>query len=79
MCCRAFQVESLSADVCGLREAQGKLQSQLQGVAGGQQLQEQLKEVMQNTDKRHTRVETAIYQVRQAAPVQWGFLSTVRA
>lgn len=54
-----LQVESLSAEVASLK---GRDLGQAEaGVSAG--LQEQLNQIAANMDKRHTRVETAIYQV----------------
>jgi hypothetical protein len=51
------QVEGLSGTVAGLQQAQV-----LGGSTAG--LEEKLAQLTASTDKRHTRVETAIYQVR---------------
>lgn len=54
-----LQVESLSVEVASLK---GRDPGQAEaGVSAG--VQEQLSQIAANMDKRHTRVETAIYQV----------------
>lgn len=57
--CVLLQVESLSGEVASLKGRDPR-----QAEAGvSAELQEQLNQIAANMDKRHTRVETAIYQV----------------
>jgi hypothetical protein len=61
VCCSVLQVEALTAEVASLKEQRGL---QPGGATAG--MQEQLNQMALSMDKRHTRVETAIYQVRTA-------------
>jgi hypothetical protein len=67
-----MQVQKLVADVSVLREQQHhRLAAQAPGGQGKPeataQLQDQLSKLTESTEKRNTRVETAIYQVRARA------------
>lgn len=55
----APQVDTLTAEVASLKEQRAPQPS---GATAG--MQEQLNQMALSMDKRHTRVETAIYQAR---------------
>lgn len=57
VCLLSSQVEGLSAEVAAFKGQQG----QPDGATG---VQEQLNKLSASMEKRHSRVETAIYQVR---------------